>query len=222
MASKEDMELFLSETEDLIQKTEEEILKIEENPNDSSPIQELFFTFHTLKGIIAMAGFDNASKFCHHIETTLDHAKKNKISANKIGDFINVLLESLDMLRTLLNRVKKGDMTDIDNKFLIEVKESFEVLESTNDIAFIKPITSSKIDQIIAKGGTHFYKIYILIQTTCVFKKVRLFIIFRALNEIGQICSSNPVLEVIESGKSNLDFELYYIVPKVQVKLLRF
>jgi len=214
MGSKEDMELFISETEDLIQKTEDEILKIEENPNDSSPIQELFYTFHTLKGIIAMAGFDNASKFCHHIETTLDNAKKNKISANKIGDFINVLLESLDMLRTLLNRVKKGDMTDIDNKFLIEVKESFEVLESTNDIVFIKPITSSKIDQIIAKRGAHFYKIYILIQTTCVFKKVRLFIIFRALNEIGQICSSNPVPEVLESGKFNLDFELYYISSK--------
>ena len=80
MSSKDDIKLFISEAEDLIQKTEEEILKLEENPKNLKPIQGLFFTFHTLKGLTAMAGFENLSKFCHHFESLLENAKENKVS----------------------------------------------------------------------------------------------------------------------------------------------
>ena len=83
MTSKDDMKLFISEAEDLIQKTEDEILLIEENPKALKPIQELFFTFHTLKGLTAMAGFENLSKFCHHFETFLENAKDKKVSVSK-------------------------------------------------------------------------------------------------------------------------------------------
>ena len=83
MSSKDDIKLFISEAEDLIQKTEDEILKLEENPNDLKPIQELFFTFHALKGLTAMAGFDNLSKFCHHFESFLENTKDKKESKIK-------------------------------------------------------------------------------------------------------------------------------------------
>ena len=69
MVDKEDLKLFISEMEDLVQKTEEEIMKLEENPNNPKPLQELFFTFHTLKGLTAMVGFDNVSRFCHYFES---------------------------------------------------------------------------------------------------------------------------------------------------------
>lgn len=214
MASKEDMQLFINESEDLIQKVEDEVLKLEENPRNKKPIQELFFAFHTLKGLTAMAGFDNASKFCHFLEDFLNKAKNNKVSSKRIRNFTSIFFESLDVLRTVVSRVKKGDNTDIDIKFLEEIKETFEEFDTEFEITFIKPIPQNKIKQTISAKNKKFYKIYIRLQATCVFKKVRLFIIFRALNDIGQICYSKPEPRLLEIGNFDRDFEIYYITQK--------
>ena len=214
MASKEDIKLFINESEDLIQKVEEEVLKLEENPRNKKPIQELFFAFHTLKGLTAMAGFDNVSKFCHFLEDFLNKAKSDKVSTKKISQFISIFFESLDVLKTVVNKVKKGDQTDIDVKFLEEIKDTFKDFQADYEITFIKPIPPNKIKQTISAKNKKFYKIYIRLQATCVFKKVRLFIIFRALNENGQICFSKPEPRLLEVGNIDRDFEIFYISQK--------
>lgn len=214
MASKEDIQLFINESEDLIQKVEEEVLKLEENPRNKKPIQELFFAFHTLKGLTAMAGFENVSKFCHFLEDFLNRAKSDKVSTKKISQFISIFFESLDVLRTVVNKVKKGDHTDIDVKFLEEIKDTFKDFQTDYEITFINPIPPNKIKQTVNAKNNKFYKIYIRLQATCVFKKVRLFIIFRALNEIGQICFSNPEPRILEIGNIDRDFEIYYLSQK--------
>jgi len=210
------MKLFISEADDLIQKTEDEILNLEENPKDSKPIQELFFTFHSLKGLTAMAGFENLSKFCHHFETFLDNTKDQKVSEKKRSEFIEMLFESLDVLKNVLKRVKKGDMTDIDKGFVEEINDSFETFDSEYDITFIEPISPDQIKKILSNKQKKSYKIYVRIEDTCVFKKVRLFIIFRGLNTIGQICWTDPAPESLERAILKNEFEIYYITQKTK------
>ncbi|UCC20027.1 MAG: chemotaxis protein CheA [Promethearchaeota archaeon] len=211
MSSKDDIKLFVSEAEDLIQKTEEEILRLEENPKDIKPIQELFFTFHALKGLTAMAGFDNLSKFCHHFETFLENAKEKKVSASKKDNFIEMLFESLDVLRNVIKRVKKGDLSDIDENFVNDIQNSFESFETDYDITFIKTLKPEEIAKILDQKDNKAFKIYIRVEETCVFKKVRLFIIFRALNENGTICWTNPTPQDLEKATLKNEFEIYYI-----------
>ncbi|MFX1343605.1 MAG: chemotaxis protein CheA [Promethearchaeota archaeon] len=214
MASNDDIKLFISEAEDLIQKTEDEILNLEENLENPKPIQELFFTFHTLKGLTAMAGFENLSKFCHHFETFLDNSKDKKVSTKKRTDFIDMLFESLDVLRNVLKKVKNGDFTDIDKKFVDEIKGTFDNFEAEYDITFIQPISTDEITKILKNDQKKPYKIYIRLEDTCVFKKVRLFIIFRALNGIGQIYWTNPAPESLEKAILKNEFEIFYISEK--------
>jgi len=216
VATNDDMKLFISEADDLIQKTEDEILNLEENPKDSKPIQELFFTFHSLKGLTAMAGFENLSKFCHHFETFLDNTKDQKVSEKKRSEFIEMLFESLDVLKNVLKRVKKGDMTDIDKGFVEEINDSFETFDSEYDITFIEPISPDQIKKILSNKQKKSYKIYVRIEDTCVFKKVRLFIIFRGLNTIGQICWTDPAPESLERAILKNEFEIYYITQKTK------
>ena len=214
MSSKEDIKLFISESEDLIQKTEEEIFKIEEKPDDVKPIQGLFFTFHTLKGLTAMAGFENLSKFCHHFESFLDNAKEKRIPMSKRSDFVDMLFESLDVLRNVIKRVKTGDMSDIDATFVQDIKDSFESFENEYDITFIQTLSIDEISQIANQKQKKTYKIYIRLEETCVFKKVRLFIIFRALNENGKICWTNPAPETLEKATLKNEFEIFFISTK--------
>ena len=98
MSSGDDVKLFLSESEELVQKIEESILKLEENPDNRKAIQDLFFAFHTLKGLTGMGGLPNLSEFCHNFETFLQKTKENKDSLKNPSEFIEILFESLDIV----------------------------------------------------------------------------------------------------------------------------
>ena len=222
VASKDDIKLFFNESEDLIQKIEQSILELEEKPNDKKPIQELFFAYHTLKGLTAMVGFENLSKFCHYFETFLENNKDPKNIKNR-EDFISLLFESLDVLRNHIYKAKKGKMEDLDKQFLKELNDTFNGFEAKSDFSFIKSLSEDQFKKIKGDKKTKFYKIYIRIQDTCVFKKVRLFIIFRALSSATSLCSTKPAPHVLEEGNFEKDFEIYCYSekqPKVIEKIL--
>ncbi len=211
MASNEDMKIFLSETEDLVQTIEDNVLNLEENPDNKKAIQNLYFTFHTLKGMTAMVGLDNLSEFCHNFENLLDKAKEEEVSANKSREIVELMFESLDVLRLVTKQAKAGEIKDIDDRMVKELKEGFEEFQSDYEITFIKTIPNDQIDSLTTNKKNRFYKITIELQSTCVFKKVRLFIIFRALNEIGQIYWSDPEPYLLENGQFDLKLAIYYL-----------
>ncbi len=214
MVDKEDLKLFISEMEDLVQKTEEEIMKLEENPNNPKPLQELFFTFHTLKGLTAMVGFDNVSRFCHYFESFLEKAKENKFSKEKRDGFINLLFENFEILRTVLKRVKKGDMSDIESNFLVDIEETFKNFDNISGESLVQLSPPDELLNKLDDPKNHSYKISIRLEKTCVFKRVRVFIIFRALNEYGQIYWTNPKPEIMEEGQIQQNFEVFYLSQK--------
>ncbi len=214
MISKDDIKLFTDELEELVQKSEDQILKLEEDPSDMKIIQELFYIFHSLKGLTGMAGMANVSKFCHYFETFLEKAKVNKSLMEDNKNFIDTLFESLDILRTVLKNVKNGVMEDIDETFLNNIKDSFEGYASIVDTSFFNPISPEKVGELLKDKKSMSYKIYIRLQSTCVFKQVRLFIILRALNKIGQICWSDPDPKTLEKGLINNNFDIYFISQK--------
>ncbi|MFX1395036.1 MAG: Hpt domain-containing protein, partial [Promethearchaeota archaeon] len=124
MMSKDDMKLFFSEAEDLLQKIEDSILLLEENPKNNKPVQDLFFSFHTMKGLVGMVGLDNLSKFCHEFENLLEKNKDYKVRAKNIDTVINLLFESLDIIRSVLEKLKSGENTDLDSQTMNEIIES--------------------------------------------------------------------------------------------------
>lgn len=223
MSSKKEkeMKLFIDEAEDLVNKVEKNILDLEENFKDNDPIQNLYFAFHTLKGSTAMVGFDRFSKFCHIFENFLDENKDYGKRKDKKDQFVNLLFESHDVIRSLINNIKAGNEKDLDKQILDEIKETFKDYEtdkkSEYDITFYEPISADKLKE--QKEKYNFFKISIEIQATCVFKKVRLFIIFRALNEIGRICSSNPSPDKLEKGKFQNEFEIYFMTQENKEKI---
>ena len=211
MASKEEIEMFVAEAESHIQKGEKDILKFEKNPDDIKLLEALYFGFQALKGLTAAIGLDKVSKFCLHFESLLNKAKVSKTSIKKANEFVNLIFESLNVLRSVVDRVKKGEIKDIDDDILQDLKDTLEDLDSEYDITFINPIPLEKVQSIIDDTQNIFYKIYVLIESTCKFKKVRLYFIFRALNKLGQICWSNPDPDILERGEFDLDFEIYFI-----------
>ncbi|MHA1405594.1 MAG: hypothetical protein ACTSSI_17660, partial [Candidatus Helarchaeota archaeon] len=154
------------------------------------------------------------SKFCHHFETFLNKAKESEELKEKSEDFVNLLFSSLDTLRTKLKQFKKGNFKDLDEELLNNTKKAFDNFEIEDEEALITPLDPNELKFIANKKNKKFYKIYIKILSTCVFKKVRLFIILRALNEIGRIIYSEPDPDILQMGEYGSDFSLYFITEK--------
>lgn len=214
MTSEEDKKLFFSEAEDLIIKLEDNVLKLEQDPEDDKPVQELFFVYHTLKGLTAMVGLNNLSEFTHHFENFLEKNKPKQVRMKQKDEFVNLLFKSLDIIKKTIKQIEKEEIEDLSPKILEKFSTSFDEFEVDYEITFFKLLTPQELESLIKDKKNTFYKIYIQIQSTCVFKKVRLFIIFRALNKIGRICSSDPEPNELEKGNFDTSFEIYFASKK--------
>ena len=103
--SPDDVEMlqgFLEEAPDYLEGLEEKILKLESDYSEEN-IDDLFRSFHSLKG---MAGFVNLSSVvdvCHELEDILKALKKNEIKfSDKITD---ILLEGTDVVKEVVKNI---------------------------------------------------------------------------------------------------------------------
>lgn len=102
MDMSEVLQVFFTESKELIDQFEQNILLIE-NQNyihDDELINAMFRSAHTIKGSAGVVGLDYIVNFTHYVETAIDLIRDGKLIITK--DLIQVLLESNDFLKTLI------------------------------------------------------------------------------------------------------------------------
>ena len=92
---------FVEEAFDLIDGLEKSLLSLEENPEDSSIIQQVFRIMHTLKGNSSMFGFTKMDQLTHQLESIYDNIRNGKVKVNR--SILDVTLDSVDHLKVLLD-----------------------------------------------------------------------------------------------------------------------
>lgn len=108
----ETLQIFFAETEDLLKRSEESLLRLEAAPGPGSDLEELFRAIHTLKSGSAMVGFNALSKYVHIIENLLDRIRNNQLSVTR--PLISFLLEDVDFIRAMVDRCAGGEDVDAD------------------------------------------------------------------------------------------------------------
>ncbi len=108
----ETLQIFFAETEDLIRRSEESLLRLEEAPGPGSDLEELFRAIHTLKSGSAMVGFNTLSKHVHLVENLLDRIRDNQLSVTR--PLISFLLEDVDFIRAMVDSCAAGEDIDPD------------------------------------------------------------------------------------------------------------
>ncbi|MFP4382971.1 MAG: chemotaxis protein CheA [Spirochaetia bacterium] len=109
---------FKEEAYELLNKLEDCLLVVEENPDNRDEVSALFRTMHTIKGSAAMFGFQHISDFTHEVESILELVREGKI---KIGpELIDLTLKARDHIRNML------DQEDPPPKQYIQISESLE------------------------------------------------------------------------------------------------
>ena len=123
-----DMEIlndFVSESFENLDTIENKLMDLEQDPANIEIINDIFRPFHTIKGVSGFLSLTKINKLAHATENLLDGARGGDFSINPAAT--DAILESVDTLKALVEKVKKGLATgflqpdeDIDTKPLLE------------------------------------------------------------------------------------------------------
>src|SRR4030066_613158 len=133
---------FIAETEEILEGLDQYFIKLEAAPGDLVLINEIFRAVHSVKGSAGFLGFNRLVEVAHQAENILNKLRQKGMQATP--EAIDIILESVDVLKRLIKEVKEGsreliDIAPIKRKLslLLEYTGSLEEIISDNSPATI-------------------------------------------------------------------------------------
>ena len=91
---------YLAECDELVQRLDQDLVRLETAPDDSEILNRIFRAFHTIKGTSGFMGLTQIVELTHHAEDVLNSLRKGERKINR--RIMDVLLAALDQLRRMM------------------------------------------------------------------------------------------------------------------------
>lgn len=101
---------YLVETNELLESISNDLIELENGNDDPEMINQLFRSFHTIKGTSSFMGFDEITKITHAAEDLLNKLRRDEMVISE--ELTDVLLEVHDWIRELVDKRKDGDESE--------------------------------------------------------------------------------------------------------------
>ena len=229
------LEIFLDETDEHLQNLNTQILQLEQEPDNMDTINEIFRAAHSLKGMAGTMGYKRMQTLTHDMENVFSEVRNGNIKVK--AEMIDVLFQCLDALEEYNAKIRESaDEGTNDNEPLIKQlneimnegkgnKEEEASAEAQMPAQSAAPSSSDgrkwleinlgdterTVLKEAVKQGKSAYGLTVSIQEACILKAARAFLVFKAIEELGEIIVSNPPTQEIEDEKFGLDFSLVVI-----------
>ncbi len=236
------LEIFLDESSEHLQTLSDCIMSLEKEPENKDTINEVFRAAHSLKGMAGTMGFKRMQHLTHDMENVFQEVRSDHIKVD--SNMIDLLFECLDALDAYLENIKSSsDEGTEDNELIIkelndfiakangeqpaeETKPEPEKTETKEEPAEKKveqfELTDTEMNSVkeALDGGQHVYAVKVTIQKDCLLKAARAFLVFKAVEEFGQILVYRPSSQDIEDEKFELEFSFYIATNESADKLV--
>lgn len=221
------LQVFIEECKDGLQSLNDSLLALEENPEDREMVNVIFRVAHTFKGMSGSMGFTSMQQLTHQAESVLDEIRSGRLHVN--SDIMDVLFRCLDALETYVeNIINTGDEgVETYTKLLKELEAllggdgGIEIVEkghtessTTKSNRGSLPSEVLSVKDAAIGAGQNVFDIEIHISKNCILKSARAYIIFRELEDSGEILYSDPETRDIEDEKFDTMFRVVLITPK--------
>lgn len=98
---------FISETSENLLNLDNELVELEENPDNADLIGKIFRVMHTIKGTCGFLGLNKLASVAHAAENILDKMRSKNIPVNSKN--ISALLEAVDTIKTIVSYIQEND-----------------------------------------------------------------------------------------------------------------
>lgn len=121
------LEAFLEEVKELLETLNQRLLDLENSPEDSDVINEIFRLTHSIKSESALVGYKKISTLAHKMEDIFERVRRNVLLVNT--EIMDALFAAFDRIMKCLSAVENGeneedvDITDVVNPLLAILDE---------------------------------------------------------------------------------------------------
>ena len=233
------LEIFLDETREHLESLNTQILNLEQNPEDADTINEIFRAAHSLKGMAGTMGYKRMQNLTHDMENVFTEIRNGAMKIT--SPMIDTLFQSLDALEEYTANIQEsGDEGTNDNQPIIDMlneylknkgeapkaeapkeeakeekkEEAPKAAENSDEAKYNQVAIGESEQTVIAAAkadGKNVFGLTVYVNENCLLKAARAFLVYKAVEEKGEIIVSNPSAQDIEDEKFDFDFSLIVI-----------
>lgn len=117
-ADEEILQDFLVEAGEILEQLSEQLVDLEQRPNDHNLLNAIFRGFHTVKGGAGFLQLSPLVDCCHAAENVFDVLRNGKRPVD--SELMDVVLQALDSVNQMFDQVRSGSMPEPADASLIE------------------------------------------------------------------------------------------------------
>lgn len=222
------LDMFIEESKEHLQAINENLLRLEDQPDSTGIVNDIFRSAHTIKGMSATMGFEDMANLTHEMENVLDQVRNGKLTVQ--AGTMDILFRCVDILESILLSISQGgdgrhDVTAVvlDLRKILSGELIFEakIAESPSgggaglefdDYAWT--VIAQSID-----SGYGAYQIETVVREDCVLKAARAYMVFDQLESCGEIIKASPSVEELEQEKFDQAFQVVLVTKKTKEEL---
>ncbi|MGL5822636.1 MAG: chemotaxis protein CheW [Sarcina sp.] len=222
------LNMFLEESRDNLRVLNDSLLDLEQEPEDLDKIAQIFRVAHTIKGMAATMGFANIAELTHKMEDVLSKFRDGELKITE--KVVTILFKCLDNLEKMVDRVEDGEEENTDISEMIKLLSECSIIvdedssKDVNEIEVQSELDLNDYDISVMKqareGGFNSLRIKIKLCESTLLKSARVFLIFKDLEDLGEIIKAYPNTEDIEEENFELDIELVMITQSSKEEVL--
>lgn len=110
-------ESFVIETQEILEKLNTDLVKLESDPENTNLLNEIFRSFHTIKGTAGFLGLVKMQSLTHKLEDILNKLRKSEIKID--SQLMDVILRGYDKLIELLSVIENNKNEDLDIELIL-------------------------------------------------------------------------------------------------------
>lgn len=228
--------MFIEESKEHLQAINDELLKLELEPENTAIVNEIFRSAHTIKGMAGTMGFEDLASLTHEMENILDLLRNSKLTVS--SEIMDVIFKCVDAIEKMVDSIEQGGDGKEDVTYIVAQLKKIQnpsayyhgdLFDASKEVAatlapelVIDEYQSSVINEARLTGN-HVYQVTVTLDERCVMKSVRAYMVFQVAEELGEIIQTHPTVEEIEEEKFEESFTLLllttYDLQEVQSKM---
>ncbi|MBO8162475.1 MAG: chemotaxis protein CheA [Brevibacillus sp.] len=227
------LDMFIEESKEHLQSINQNLLQLENDPDNIQIVNEIFRSAHTLKGMAATMGFEDMASLTHEAENVLDLIRNHKLRIN--SDIMDIIFQSVDLIEGMVYNISEGgngtaDVSGPVAKLRAIVNGDLDAIKETGGTE--QAAKQAVPDESLAAGtsrhymlddyaltvmkqsketGHNLYWLQVELREDCILKAARAYMVFDQLEAHGEIIKANPSVEDIENERFDNSFEVVYI-----------
>ena len=231
------LEIFLDETKEHLQSLSDQFMILEQEPDNMDTINEIFRSAHTLKGMAGTMGYKRMQTLTHDMENVFSEVRNNTIKVDSaMVDLLFQCLDALEEYTE--NIQNTGDEGTNDNEHLIKALNDYLAKNSGDGASQPakeekkEPAKEEAKQEAGADAGKEKWReiklgdteisvmteakkqgkkclgVTVYVQESCILKAARAFLVYKALEELGDMIVSVPSAQDIEDERFDFDFSV--------------